>query len=124
MKKIILLFIILFAISGCSDYKEINEFVYVSGVGIDYVNDEFILTFEIINNQKDSQDLNINTYTMADKGSTISEAHMNLSSKLKNTSFFSHTQIIILTENLINNKLEETIDFIIINPRLNEEFLL
>ena len=47
MKKIILLLIILLPCTGCS-YVELNDLAIVSAVGIDYENNNFNLTAQIM----------------------------------------------------------------------------
>ena len=41
MKKIILSFVILFLLTGCWDYNELNNYSIVSGVSIDKSGDEY-----------------------------------------------------------------------------------
>ena len=52
MKKIILI-IALFLLTGCYDYKEINNLGIISAIGIDYQDDEYNVTLEVLNDQAD-----------------------------------------------------------------------
>lgn len=46
MKKIIILIITIFLLSGCS-YRELNDLAIISAIGIDYDNNEFKLTAQV-----------------------------------------------------------------------------
>ena len=50
MKKIILLFILLFSLTGCFDYVEIDDLVIITGMLIDYKDNEFEITSQVIEN--------------------------------------------------------------------------
>ena len=53
MKKIILLLIILL-LSGCSDYKELNNLAIANTIGIDKKDNEYKLCIEVLNTDKEN----------------------------------------------------------------------
>ena len=53
MKKMIFIIPIIFLLTGCYNYREINELAIVSGVSISKVGDEIELTTEVINPKKE-----------------------------------------------------------------------
>ncbi len=124
MKKIIILIISSLFLTGCVDYKELNTLSYVTGMGIDYKDDEYIVTYEIMDTSKEGSGVSTTTFTVEGTGKTNYEAQVNATNKLGNEAFFSHTQVLILTENLVNNKLTEIVDYIMRNPQFNEECIL
>ena len=77
MKKIIIL-ICIFLLTGCSDYVEINDLALISGIAIDYEDNLYKLTTQIIENDKESKVVVLNTAS-----SSIDEA-MSEISKLSN----------------------------------------
>ena len=48
MKKFILLLLIPLFLGGCYDYNGLNDLAIISGIAIDYEDDEFKVTFEVI----------------------------------------------------------------------------
>lgn len=124
MKKIFIIIVILFCSNSCSDYKELNTLSYITGIGFDYVDNMYIVTYEVMDNQKDGQSVQTNTYIVTGTGSTTYEAHVNAASKLNKTAYYLHSQVVIITENITEDKLLDVTDSIIRNPKLNEEFLL
>ena len=56
MKKLIVLGLLLVFFTGCYDYVEINEMAIVYGVAIDLKDEEYHVTFEILN-KKNKNDM-------------------------------------------------------------------
>lgn len=124
MKKILLLIIMAFLLCSCSDYKELNTLSYITGMGFDYVDGQYIVTYEVMDNKKDGQSVVTNTYIVTGTGESTYEAHVDAASKLNKTAYYLHSQVVVLTENIVEEKLLDVMDSIIRNPKLNEEFLL
>ncbi len=123
MKKIVIIIIIIFC-TGCVDYKELNNLSYITGMGIDYVDDQYVITYEVMDNKKEGAIIDTQTFTVTSKGDNIYETGVNAVSKLSSSAYFSHTQVIIISEEVAENHLFELSDFVMRNPKLNEEFLL
>ena len=67
MKKLIIL-ISIFLLTGCYDYIEIDDLAIISGIVLDYQNDKYNLTSQIIENDKETKIKTITT-----EGNTIEE---------------------------------------------------
>ena len=74
MKKILVIILTLLFCTGCFDYKEINDLAIISAIGIDYENDEYIITLEILNDQIDKASSKITSYTKTGSGKTLTSA--------------------------------------------------
>ena len=53
MKKIILILFCLFMVTGCFDYRELNDINIINSIGVDYIDDEYVVYFETIKNNFD-----------------------------------------------------------------------
>ena len=84
MKKIITLLMILLSTSGCYDYHEINKINIVTAIGIDYQNNEYIITLEILNEKQEKDSGKISSYTVNGNGKSIATAIANASLQLTN----------------------------------------
>lgn len=100
MKKIILLVLILL-LTGCSDYVEINDLLIIGGIIIDYKDDNYILTTELI-----STDKNNSTKVITTTSTTIEEALSKISTMSNKDLFLSHMKVLILTKDAIKNDTE------------------
>lgn len=99
--KRILLIICLLMCSGCSDYVEINDLVIVPGIIIDYVDDNFEVTSEIILNDTESTVKVITT-----KCPTIDSCLADISKMSNKSILMSHLKVLILTNNIISNNID------------------
>ena len=125
MKKIIILIVIsLLFITGCYDNVELNKLSIISGIGIDYIDNEYVLTYEIYNDNKSENTGELISDTITGKGSTISEAFNNANLKTSKKDFFAHLKLVIISENLINGHFKEINDYLIRDTDIREEFYL
>jgi len=116
MKKILLLLLFIFLSTGCYDYHELKDLKIVSGVFIDYQNNDFLVTYEIISTQSDST-----SYTVSAQGKTVAEAFLNNEQKLDKEAYFEHTKIVLISEEVAKKHLEEVATYIISNSFFRNE---
>lgn len=114
--RISFLFILTFFFYGCA-MNEIEDYDIVSGIGFDYINELFQVTYEIYE-ENNGQTTDLTSTTITASGKIISEAIENISYKLSKQAYLNHTLTIILNKNIIENKLEETLNYLIHDARI------
>jgi len=125
MKKLIILIItILILITGCYDNVELNELSIISGIGIDYANDEYLLTYEILNDNKSENTGELLSDTISGTGKTISDAFCDVNNKTSKKDFFAHLKLLVLSESVINGHLKQITDYLIRDTDIRDEFLV
>lgn len=102
MKKIIILFILILSLTGCKDYVEINDLAILTGIVIDYKDNMYEVTAQLIVNDKNS-----NIEVFKTKSNSINEAIAELSKLSNKELFISHLKVLIVTDTVI----KENIDF-------------
>lgn len=122
MKKILILIILAFTCTGCYDYKEINDLAIISAIGVDYDNEKYIITLELLNDQLDKNSSKITSYTKIGSGDTLTSAIENAADKLSKQPLFNHIKIMILSDNIIQNKFDNIIDLFLRNTYFRENF--
>lgn len=129
MKKIrylILLLIIPF-LSGCYNYRELNDISIVTALSIDYDEEEkvFKTITQVINPIKE-QDVSSSGepvfVTYKSKAKSIEEARVKVVEDSPKEFYTSQMQILILSENVINNHLAEVLDFFTRTSEIRSEF--
>lgn len=112
----ILFIFIFFILTGCSNYKELNQVAIVVGMGIDYIpkKDVYEVTFQIINPsgniaQGSSGGSAVPVLSYKDTGKTISEAARNSSKRFSRQNIYSHIALIVIGEQLAK---KESLNFI------------
>lgn len=122
MKKILVIILTLLFCTGCFDYKEINDLAIISAIGIDYENDEYIITLEILNDQIDKASSKITSYTKVGHGKNLTSAIENAADKLSKQLIFNHIKLMILSKSIIEEKFENIIDLFLRNTYFRENF--
>lgn len=122
MKKLIILLIIPLFLSGCYDYNELNNLAIISGIGIDFKNDEYIVTFEILSTKKEGEtSASSSTYNVSSKGSTVVEAFNNNGNLMDKVPYFEHVEVVVISEEIAKNHLKEVGEYIIRTSKLRNE---
>lgn len=125
MKKIILLIFVCLLMSGCYDYNELNDLAIVTGIGIDYIDQEFEVTFEILSTKKEGEtSASTSSYTVSSKAKTITEAIKKNGNHLDKVAYFDHIDIVVISEEVAKNKLEEAADYLIRSAKVRNEFYM
>ncbi len=116
MKRILLIVLLLFT-TGCYDYVELNNLSIISSIGIDYQDNEFILTYEVLKDDKSSNIISI-------KGNSIPDCFNNVSTILNKIPYYYHLKVVIISEEIAKNHLKEITDYFIRNPKIIHSFYL
>ncbi len=121
--KLIILIVSLLCVSGCYDNIELNNLAIISGIGIDYHDDNYYLTYEILNDIKTDQNTTMKSYTMSGQGKTLPEAFTNTNYKVGKKPYFAHLKIVLYSETIIKNHLDKITDFLIRDTAIRDEFI-
>lgn len=124
MKKIIVILLSTFLLTGCYDYKELNTIAIVSATSIDYVENEYIIKAQVLNPQAPDKTVVIGSpfIIYEGKGKTIQEAYRKVTASSSRLLYQNHLQLLLITENIKNDKLKDVIDFLARNPSVRTEF--
>ena len=122
MKKILILIILLFTCTSCYDYKEINDLAIISAIGVDYENDNYIITLEVLNDQIDKDSSKVTSYTKLGTGNTLTSAIENAADKLSKQALFNHIKLMVLSDTVVQSKFENIIDLFLRNTYFRENF--
>lgn len=121
MKKIIILLFLILSLSGCYDYKEVNELSIVSGIGIDYKDNEYIITLEVLNDSGDKNSVKTKSFTVTSKGKNLSEAIENTSALLTKRAYLPHTKLLVVSKTIAKDKLTSIYDYMLRNTYIHEK---
>ena len=108
MKKIIIIILVLL-LSGCYNYKEVSDLAFVSSFAIDYKNSDFNIILEIQENDKDNK---YSSYLLEGSGKTIESAIQNASLSFNKDLYFINLDILLISEDAANNKLNNILDYV------------
>ena len=124
MKKIIVLLIPLLLLTGCYDYRELSDLAIITAVSIDKVDDNLEVAIQVVNPKKEQDTTSTNepdfvTYTSSAK--TIQEALRKVVNDSPAKLYGSHMEILIISEEIAKNHLNEILDFFSRDPEPRSE---
>ncbi len=122
--KWIILVLSMFFITGCYDYKELNQLSLISGIGVDY-DEEYTVTLEVINTSvspEASSEYEERTLLYEGTGSSFYLAYENALRKLDQVPYLYQTQLIIMSEDAAREDLSSIMDSMLRESRLNNAF--
>lgn len=105
--KIFLLINIIFSLSGCFSYQEINDYAIVSAISIDLDDkdkDKYEVGVQIMNAKKDEESNNSLITFYKAKGKTIYEAFQRILLDSPKELYLSHNEVIVIGEDLLKKK--------------------
>ena len=123
MKKLLLLISLSFFLTGCYNYNEIEKTAIIDAISIDYDNEMYKVAFEIIKSI-DADNLKLEANYVDGVGTSIVDAFNNTEIKINSNPFFSHLSLIIINQEVANNHFNEISDFILRNPKINNNIKL
>ncbi len=100
MKKIILILLLL-TLTGCKDYTEINDLAIVSGIIIDYIDNKYEITSELIINDKESE-----VQILSTSSTSIDETIKEMSKLTNKKIFIPHLKVLIITDNILKSNID------------------
>lgn len=126
-KKALLVSLIIncFFLSGCWNYREIEQFSIVSGLAIDKSESKYILTAEIIESTG-GRNAKTSTKLISSEGLTIFDAIRNMIRYPGKKLYFSHAKVVIVSSETAKEGMIPVLDFINrdIEPRYTMKILI
>lgn len=122
--KIKLFIILLFSLfcTGCHSYTELNDLSIVSVIGIDYQNDKYHLVVNVIDGSLDDKEIEKQITTFHSEQSSLEEAFHDVYLKSSKKLYLSHLDLLVLTENAVQEKFVEVIDNFLENNEYRNNF--
>lgn len=132
LKKLLLSIIILFLSTGCWNYRELNDMAIVGAIGIDfdYESNKYNVSAQIFNAKKNSNnkegggETNKPITLYSQKANTIHEGLRNILEESPKKLYIGHVSSIVLGEDLLKEKLMDSVDFLFRDVETRKDFIL
>ncbi len=122
MKRWLFICISIFLLTGCTSYTELNELSIVNTLGIDYQENKYQLTVNVMDGNLDDGKIEEKITTYTSQGTTLEEAFQMIYRKSEKRIYLSHIDLLILTEDAINNHLIDIIENFLQNNEYRNNF--
>ncbi len=115
---LVMSFLLMVLLTGCWNRLELNELSVIIGTSIDWQEDKYHVSFQVINPSAISTQTggggggNSPISVFSTSGTTVLEAIQKINLESPRTPFFAHNRVLIISENLAKEKgISEVIDF-------------
>lgn len=126
MKKIILLFILLFCICGCWNYKELDDYSIITGISIDKSDDKYEVSVLISNASKSSGESPDSSQSKSvlysSKGNSIFKALKDIALISPKELYLDHFSILVISEEIAKEGIYNVVDFFLRYPNSRKDF--
>ena len=126
MKKIILSLFILFCLTGCWNYNELNDYSIVSGVAIDKKDDKYEASVLISNspksNSNESNSSQSQVVVYSGKGDSIFSALKQIGLISPKELYFGSFSVLVISEEVAKDGIDSAIDFFARYPNARKNF--
>ena len=123
MKKLFIMLTFILFLTGCWNYRELNDYAIATGMAIDYGDGEYEVSLLFANgSNKEDKDTQVNV--TSEKGKTIYEAIKNISLSMPKEIYISHLSVIVFSEDMAINGLTPALDFLLRDPQSHQNFYL
>lgn len=125
-KKILIIFIVFF-LTGCWNYQELNSLAITTALAIDKTKDGYEVSVLIANSKKE-QSITSNTGSQtilySGKGNTVLEALKAINSLSSRKIYIGHVSVIIISEEIARDDLINSLDFFARSAESTKRFQL
>lgn len=124
MKKIIIIIICIFSLTGCFNYRELSDLGIITAIAIDKCDDNFDIMVQVVNPKKEqdassAEEPKFITYKSSAK--TIQEALRKIINNSPSKLYGSHMQLLIISEEVAKNNLDKMLDYFARDPEIRSE---
>lgn len=125
-KFIILLFCLLL-LTGCGNYRELNQIAIITGIGIDKKDDKYQVNVLIANAGKtetSNKEGESQPTVYSGKGKTLAEAIKIVDTKTPKQLYFGHVNVVLISEEIAKDGFLKVADYLLRKPESRKKFYL
>lgn len=123
MKKILIILLI-FLLSGCYNYKELNKIAIVSSVAIDKQDNEYLVSAQVMNAKSEDESESSKIIVYEEKGKTVNEALRNMTKKSPRMLYGGHIGKLVISEEIAKEGIINVIDIFQRLTEVKDEFTI
>ncbi len=124
MKKILIIYVLLFYLTGCWNYRELNDYAIVTGMAIDYTDNKYEVSLLFSSSKKTDKDQDSIITLYSDTGDSIYEAIKKLSLSIPKEIYISHLSTVIISDTLARNGVTPVLDYLLREPQSHQNFFI
>ena len=123
--KLLIPILFIFILTGCWNYRELNDLAIATGIAIDEDVDGIEVSVLIANAKKaqvSTKEGESQTSVYSEKGKTITEALRNINLKFSKEIYIGHLSVIVINEKIAKEGLYPILDYFLREPESSKRF--
>ncbi len=123
--KILISLILMFLLTGCWNYRELNEIAVCTGIAIDKDDKNYVVSVLIANSKKpevSSKEGEAQSSIYVGSGETITSALEIIDTKIPKELYLAHLDTVVISKDVAKEGVYKTIDFLLRNPNSRRQF--
>lgn len=124
--KLIIIFILVFLLTGCGDYRELTNMSIVSAMGLDKIDDNYELTVQILDSKlqpaSETGAASPEIVVYSATGKTIHETLRNAILQAPKKLYIGHVETVIISEEAAYENVSAFFDFILRDSEASKDF--
>ena len=125
--KLIILLLLCTLLSGCGNYRELNQIAIITGIGIDKKDDKYEVSVLIANAQKSetsSKEGESQPTVYSGTGKSLVEATKVVERKTPKQLYLGHINVVLISEEIAEDGFLKVADWLLRNPESRKKFYL
>ena len=122
MKKFFIVIVIMLFVTGCYDYRELNDMSVVDGIAIDYKDDKYEVKLEVVSSEKGKDGNEIKTNVISSKDKVLANAFYKATKKSSGDIYLGHVSLLVVSENVAKRGLNDVIDYVLRDIRISNDY--
>lgn len=122
MKKILLLIVCLFFVSGCYDYQELSDMNIINGIGISYEDGMYTVHLEMVKSEKADSGISISTNVITAKDEILANAINKATNNSGKEAYFKHVDLVIISKELAKKGIADVVDYLLRDVTMSSTF--
>lgn len=124
MKKILVVISMVLLLSGCYDYRELNDMSIVTGIGIDYKDNKYIVSLEVTKSVKDGSSNETETVVYNGENKILADAFLEAKNSSDKYVYMEHVNVLLISKELSKNGIGDVIDYIVRETSINSNYYI
>lgn len=121
-KRILIIISFVLILCGCYDYRELNDMSIVTGIGIDYQDNEYEVSLEVTKSIKEGSSQKLETIIYTGKDKFIAEAFLKAKNMSDKYVYTEHVNVLLVSKKLAENDVSKVIDYIVRETSINSNY--
>lgn len=126
--KLILLMPLIIILTGCWNYRELNQIAIITSLAIDINDeDEYVVSVLIANgknNQANSKEGQSQTVVYSGKGKSLSRAFKDINLQIPKIPYIGHLGVVVVSEDVAEEGMRSVLDYLLREPESVKKFYL